>query len=486
MSVAPNLIVGIAGESLSNRETTKLATGLFRCADLASGGWEDLGARLPEAPEVRVLCAHPTAPGTLFAGTQYGVHRSDDAGASWQILDLPQPHYGVWSLAFHPQDPDIMIAGYEPGAVFRSEDGGHSWHEAQLRSVYPVGSESEPKRVMGLVFDDVEPQFAYGALEVGGLVRSCDGGRSWDSVDVCGDVDRADVHAIAARGGRVVAACRIGVLVSEDRGQSWSHRAGDFVDVVGLGAQEIESLVQRVSRERFDDNLMVHRLDEGAGRVRVELRVRWPGRDDYGGHFDARGIGGRPGAEGRVNAAACWHAFAAVIDGLLSAAPGVRVTTSLTSFDSPADFCSVAAADLKAQCRCNTAQGAPNAETLLRVRRWMWVDQYCRCVVIATDDPDTLFIGAGAGYLAESGALWCSHDGGDSWAPLNLPAEVNSALFGLTSDPHDPTRLYAACKDGLVLESGDRGLTWRCFPLPSGADPVYALAVTRPPPQGGT
>ena len=474
MQVRSLLLAGIAGETLSNRETTKLGTGLWRCRDVDGGHWEPLADRLPPEVEVRAVAAHPVRPGTFFIGTQYGVHRSDDAGDSWSMLALPAPGYGVWAIAFHPHDPDVMLVGYEPGAIFRSEDGGHTWTEARYEASYPPGAAHEPKRMMSLAFDDRDPRHAFGAIEVGGLVRSRDGGRSWASVDVLGEVDRADVHAVAARDGLVVAATRIGILASEDLGETWHHVAGDWVDVVGLEPSELYAIVEELSRVRFQGNLFVSRQTPHGGAVRMELAARWPGRDDYGGGFDPRGVGGRPDAEGRQVAAVCWHALAAFIERVLSAHPSVRARTVLCEFDSVAAFREVAGAVADEPCACNVESTRVTPSAFSRIRRWMMADQYCRSLLIAPDDPRTIYVGAGCGYLSQTGALWCSNDGGGTWRALPLPDSVDSGLFGLASDG---TRVFAATKDGQVHVSSDGGATWSTRALPAGADPIYALAV---------
>ena len=117
-------------------------------------------------------------------GTQAGVFRSDDRGAHWEATDSPQGD--VWSLAAHPQNPDIMYAGYDQCIICRSEDGGATWKKGNTKNInfphitmnpYPIC-----KRVIGLALDAHSPQDIYGAIEVGGLVASRDGGDNWESV----------------------------------------------------------------------------------------------------------------------------------------------------------------------------------------------------------------------------------------------------------------------------------------------------------------
>ena len=66
---------------------------------------------------------------TLLIGTDDGVYRSTDAGATWQRFgDLPRG-VRVSSLAVSPADADVMLAG---GASYRTNDGGAHWTPAPM------------------------------------------------------------------------------------------------------------------------------------------------------------------------------------------------------------------------------------------------------------------------------------------------------------------------------------------------------------------
>lgn len=60
----------------------------------------------------------------------------------------------------------------------------------------------------------------YVNVHVGGIVRSSDGGATWEpTIDI-----HADVHRVWAIDRHVFAACARGLAVSEDRGDSWTFR----------------------------------------------------------------------------------------------------------------------------------------------------------------------------------------------------------------------------------------------------------------------
>jgi hypothetical protein len=60
----------------------------------------------------------------------------------------------------------------------------------------------------------------YANVHVGGIARTGDEGASWQpTIDI-----HADVHKVRAISGHVLAACALGLAVSEDRGNSWEMR----------------------------------------------------------------------------------------------------------------------------------------------------------------------------------------------------------------------------------------------------------------------
>lgn len=195
-------------------------------------------------PEVAVS---PAAPNKVFAATRGdGVWVSEDFGASWK-----KPSYGkrgpgkVRCLAFDPRDADTLYAGTEPIDVFVSRDGARSWE--RLDSVwnipwistitYPVAA-VEP-HVRDITIDPNDPQTMYVALQVGYMLKTTDGGNTWELLDK--NLDR-DVHTIVldpddtqriyiATGGHD---CRAGrapgraLYSSSDGGQSWAPMAAEF------------------------------------------------------------------------------------------------------------------------------------------------------------------------------------------------------------------------------------------------------------------
>ena len=205
--------------------------GIFRQAD-GEDGWQDISAGLPGNPQVRALLLRSDNSSVVYAGTQDGVYRSSDRGASWEALSDPSDDREVWSLAANPSDPDTIFAGYEPCAIARSRDGGNTWQDMDTSGViFPHITTYMPplgKRVIGIAIDPVDPNNMYAAIEVGGLLASHDGGETWAQL-MDGPYLRnntLDLHAAqvsAADHDTVQIATQIAMFRGKQNGTRWEH-----------------------------------------------------------------------------------------------------------------------------------------------------------------------------------------------------------------------------------------------------------------------
>ena len=217
---------GLAGETGRGRV---VHSGLYRLAD-GSKEWQPLERGLPAAPEIRALAVHPNKPGVIYAGTQHGPYRSDDHGEHWERLDVPDRGQPVWSFLFHPHDPDTVFAGCENCEIYRSDDGGERWVRLPVSVRFPditTAPGSNPaKRVLGMDASTAEPDTLFAAVEVGGTLRSRDGGEHWENLSHGQYVndDTVDMHGVLVsrwRPGTVYGIGRAGMFHSADGGDHW-------------------------------------------------------------------------------------------------------------------------------------------------------------------------------------------------------------------------------------------------------------------------
>ncbi len=120
--------------------------GLYKTTDggatwrkvLGAGEWTGVTDVVIDPRDPKVLYAatwqrHRTVAAYMGGGPESGVHRSTDAGETWQRLvnGLPEGDLGKIGLAISPQDPDVLYAAVEldrrTGGVWRSADRGASW-----------------------------------------------------------------------------------------------------------------------------------------------------------------------------------------------------------------------------------------------------------------------------------------------------------------------------------------------------------------------
>ncbi len=86
------------------------------------------GTNLYSGSQVWSLGWHRARPRHLYAGTDSGLYRLDRAEDRFTHLASPMDQERlVTAIALSPHDPDVIVAGTQPSALYRSDDGGRSW-----------------------------------------------------------------------------------------------------------------------------------------------------------------------------------------------------------------------------------------------------------------------------------------------------------------------------------------------------------------------
>src|SRR3954447_9637932 len=93
----------------------------------------------------------------------------------------------VWHLEPSLTDPDVVYAGVEDAALFRSTDGGKTWHELAGLRGHGTGPKWQPGAGgMGLhtiLLDPKNPKRIYIAISAAGAFRTDDGGTTWKPIN---------------------------------------------------------------------------------------------------------------------------------------------------------------------------------------------------------------------------------------------------------------------------------------------------------------
>ncbi len=211
----------------------------------------------------------------------------------------------VWHLEPSLTDAETVYAGVEDAALFRSTNGGTSWHEfAGLRG-HGTGPKWQPGAggmcLHTVILDPVDPDRIFIAISAAGAFRTDDGGKSWKPInkglrsqyipDPTAEVGHC-VHHIAMspkKPGVLFMQKHWDVMRSDDAGDNWHEVSGnlptDFGFAIDVHAHEPETLYVvpiKSDSEHFpmDGKLRVYRSRSG-GNEWEELSKGLPEKDCY-------------------------------------------------------------------------------------------------------------------------------------------------------------------------------------------------------------
>lgn len=152
--------------------------GLLRSVD---GGhrWETINDGLTDL-DVHSLCISATSPPTLHVATASDIFRSRDWGEHWQALclkeQLPLTHFRALMCA--PDNHEVLYATAgaapfgETGALYRSTDLGETWAPFQ-------GHVTLHSTLWTVAINAHQPRRIFAGTLRGQLIRTLDGGRTW-------------------------------------------------------------------------------------------------------------------------------------------------------------------------------------------------------------------------------------------------------------------------------------------------------------------
>lgn len=192
--------------------------------------WTPLPFSVNSNAALHAIAVHPEASNVLYLGVAEnsaqplnsgisGVFKSDDGGQSWTLLPATRD-WPVLSLAIHPKQPQIIVAGTLQG-VYRSENGGADW-----KRISPL-NHPDLKGVVSLALDPTNIQVVYAGTPHLPW-RTQDGGASWTSIHQ-GMIDDSDMFSIAVDRTdpqRIFASACSGIYRSSSRGDLWTKMQG--------------------------------------------------------------------------------------------------------------------------------------------------------------------------------------------------------------------------------------------------------------------
>ncbi len=239
------------------------------------GGWE-----------IMHMKGSPLNPDRIYASQWtdwFGqvVQRSDDGGKSWDAVGNEFSYDGVagthqwydgtphpwefkrvWHFEPSPRDPEVVFAGVEDAALFRSNDGGAHWTELSGLRTHATGSTWAPGAggmcLHTILIDPARVERMYVAISAAGAFRTDDGGGSWAvatgglSSDFLPDPSASVGHCVhnmamhPSRPDTLFMQKHWDVCRSDDAGDNWTEVSGnlpsDFGFPIGVHAHEPETI----------------------------------------------------------------------------------------------------------------------------------------------------------------------------------------------------------------------------------------------------
>jgi len=168
----------------------------------------------------------------------------------------------VWHLEPSHTDPNLVYAGVEDAALFKSTDGGKNWHELSGLRGHGTGPQWQPGAggmcLHTIILDKKNPNRIYIAISAAGAFRSDDTGKTWKPInqglvsqfipDPNAEVGHC-VHHVAMHPSKpdtLFMQKHWDVMRSDNAGDRWHEVSGnlptDFGFVIDVHAHEPETI----------------------------------------------------------------------------------------------------------------------------------------------------------------------------------------------------------------------------------------------------
>jgi photosystem II stability/assembly factor-like uncharacterized protein len=359
----------------------------------------------------------------VFNGNGGGIFKSVDGGKTWRQLTKGLPDNIVQAnLAIAPSAPKTLFAAVKTKTIaklYRSDDGGETWHGTTDDSRPGLGIGGGDLPVVR--FDPKNPQIVYSASIV--CWKSTDGGKTWDGWrGAPGGDDYQNIWINPNNPDIILLGADQGAIVTVNSGKSWSS-----------WYNQPTAQLYHVSA----DNSFPYRLYSGqqeSGSVGIKSR----------------------GDDGEITFRD-WRPVAAEEYGYVVADPldpDIIIGGKLTRFDR----------------RTGQAQNILPVPVQTEDFRMLRTEP----VVFSPLDPHLLFFAGNT--------LWQTRDRGDHWEKISpdlsrpnyeLPASIGKykedatkqahrrgVIYTVAPSPIDANRIWCGTDDGLIHLTTDGGKTW--------------------------
>jgi photosystem II stability/assembly factor-like uncharacterized protein len=187
-----------------------------------------------EVAGVTALAVDPHNGELAYAATENnGLRTTSDCGRTWsrggEGIDRPLHSCVAVSRAHRDGDAGAVYVGTELAGLYRSEDAGATFTElTALQDVPSKPTWSFPPKpntnhVVSLDTDPEDPERIYVGIELGGIIRSEDGGQSFIDANAIQDLDPHQIRTHPMAPGRIYEGGGSSYCESLDHGESWTR-----------------------------------------------------------------------------------------------------------------------------------------------------------------------------------------------------------------------------------------------------------------------
>ncbi len=366
------------------------------------------------------------------------------------------------TVAYHPEDTDIILAGFSSGGIFKTTDGGQNWK--------PVFDNQLFLAIGAIAFDTLQPNVVYagtgdpnisGFPFLGdGIYKSVDAGETWSYIGlretriisrIIVHPTNSDVLYVAAMGLPFLPNTDKGLYKSIDGGNTWQQvlflgEETGVIDVV-LDAQNPEFIYaagwDRLRNSKFSQTAgfgaKIHRSTDGGQSWQALTHILPQGK------------------QSRIGLAASQDAvFTVYVDSLHNLNGVYRSFDQGSTWEEITTDMSVASS-LRGfgwyfgQIRVNpmdkndiSVLGVTTYRTKNAGSSWDVLSRNAG-IGIHVDHHDLVFHSSGKMLLATDGGLYESEESGVLWADIeNIPA---SQTYRIAYNPHLPDNYYGGFQD---------------------------------------
>jgi len=202
--------------------------------------WSYLGL---EGETVNVVVIDPTNSKIIYAGSESGVHKSTDGGATWDFLGL----IGIKSIVIDPTSPNLVWAAMGAGSysdgVWKSTDGGATWNVSfWLFHAYALALDKNDTKVIYVGSYDY------------GIFKTTDGGVNWIPMGLTGTGIRYLV--IDPTNSLVVyVGADSGVFKSTNGGIDWENKGLGGIYSVGVDPKNSNTVYAAMGWGSYSDGI---------------------------------------------------------------------------------------------------------------------------------------------------------------------------------------------------------------------------------------